>query len=55
MKDPYLEDFLRPIRQCLAYKPAFGTSTAVSELEFIDRYGSDFFYDAVGLVRYLLS
>jgi hypothetical protein len=37
------------MRQCLSYKPAFGTSAPVSDLEFVDRYAADFFYNSVGL------
>ncbi len=37
------------MRQCLTYKPAFGTSAPVSELEFVGRYAADFFYNSVGL------
>ncbi len=38
-----------PLRQCLSYKPAFGTSTPVSEFDFMERYTADFFYGTVGL------
>jgi hypothetical protein len=49
MKDRYVEDFLRPMRKCLDYKPAFGTSSQVSSLQFIDKFSQDFFYASVGL------
>lgn len=49
MSDPYVDEFLRPLRLCLNYKPAFGTSQGVDSLEFLDRFVEDFFYNAVGL------
>ncbi len=49
MTDLYVDSFLRPMRQCLAYKPAFGTSFPVSDIEFVERYAGDFFYNSVGL------
>lgn len=49
MPASYVEDFLRPLRLCLNYKPTFGTGRPIGDLEFIEIYGEDFFYSAVGL------
>jgi hypothetical protein len=49
--DKYLNEFLRPIRECLKYKPKFGgkSKSGKSLDEFLSLYGADAFYHWVGL------
>ena len=48
----YVDLFLEPIRKCKDYRPKFGRSQntgGVSVNDFLKLYGSDPFYDWIGL------
>ena len=50
----YIKTLLDPIRVCASYTPKFGTGRGISLQSFLELYGNDPFYSAMGLNTPLL-